>query len=100
MCIILLLDLTAAFDPVDHDILHSRLERAFGILEAVQDLFRPYFSGRNESVNIGIVIPKWISLIFGAPQGFLSSRVSIFHFVCATYRSIFVISKPILSYVC
>ena len=42
-----LLDLTASFDTVDHDLLLLRLERQFGLQAVALQCFRSYFSGRS-----------------------------------------------------
>jgi len=47
------LDLTTAFDTVDHDILLQRLQRTFGIDGNVHRWFRSYLVGRTQYVHRG-----------------------------------------------
>ena len=48
-----LLDLTAAFDIVDHDLLLSRLDRTFGVRGQVRAWFKSYLTGRTFRVVLG-----------------------------------------------
>ena len=45
-----LLDLSAAFDCVDHDILLQRLEIVFGPTDTALDWIRSFVSGRTQQV--------------------------------------------------
>jgi len=45
-----LLDLSAAFDTVDHDLLMRRLERQYGLKSVVLQRFSSYFCGRTFQV--------------------------------------------------
>ena len=50
--VLALLDLSAAFDTVDHDILLHRLEHTFGFQVAALAWVRSYLSGRTQTVSI------------------------------------------------
>ena len=67
--LLVLLDLSAAFDTVDHSILLERLQADFGIFGTVLSWFSSYFSGRSQKVVIDGVYSKKIDLSFSVPQG-------------------------------
>ena len=69
VCVIALLDLSAAFDTIDHGILPNRLEKTYGITGTVLHWFESYLTGRFQSVQIGTSKSKQTPLIFGVPQG-------------------------------
>lgn len=51
--ILVLLDLTAAFDTVDHNILVSQLQHLVGICGSALDWFRSYLAGKTMCVSLG-----------------------------------------------
>ena len=53
MSALCLLDLSAAFDIVDHDLLMLKLERQFGLRGVVLAWFRSYLSDRTFRVVYG-----------------------------------------------
>ncbi|XP_072043250.1 uncharacterized protein [Amphiura filiformis] len=66
---LIMLDLSAAFDTIDHDILFSRLEHGFGIKGTVLQWFKSYISGRQFRVSVGGVMSDRHVLECGVPQG-------------------------------
>ena len=66
---LLLLDLSAAFDTIDQQILIDRLSHYFGISDPAVCWFVSYLSDRTQSVQIGNVSSGVILLLFGVAQG-------------------------------
>ena len=67
--VLTLLDLSAAFDTVDHDILFNTLFSHFGISGLALSWFKSYLTNRSQSVIIENQKSKSQSLQFGVPQG-------------------------------
>ena len=67
--IFLMLDLSAAFDTIDHDIIFSRLCNIYGITGDALDWFRSYLTGRIERVVIEDAVSGDQEFGFGVPQG-------------------------------
>ena len=67
--ILLLLDLSAAFDTVNHGILLSKLKKQFGISGDVLNWFRSYLDGRSFTVTIDKSKSRRCFLRIGVPQG-------------------------------
>jgi len=64
-----LLDLSAAFDTVNHDILLQRLQVSFGIDGVALKWFRSYVLGRTQYVRRGVSSSSVVHLLCGVPQG-------------------------------
>ena len=64
-----LLDLSAAFDTIDHTILLDRLNIYHGISELALGWFKSYRSGRTHSVKVGNTLSHPAVLHYGVPQG-------------------------------
>jgi len=62
-----LLDLTAAFDTVDHELLMLRLERQFGIDDVALEWFRSYLQGRSFLVICGHSTSATIYVVCSVP---------------------------------
>ena len=69
-CVMLLfLDLSAAFDTVNHQILLSRLSDRFGIKGTALSWFESYFKVRTQVVRINNSRSTCREVMFGVPQG-------------------------------
>ena len=66
---VVFLDLSAAFDTVDHDMLLSRLETMFGINGLALQWFETYLTGRTQSVKINSEMSEKKTLKCCVPQG-------------------------------
>ncbi|MGB5557614.1 MAG: reverse transcriptase family protein, partial [Paracoccaceae bacterium] len=69
LSLVALLDLSAAFDTLDHSILLKRLELSFGVRGIVLDWFASYVHDRSQSVIVDGILSAPSPLIFGVPQG-------------------------------
>ena len=65
--LLLLLDLSAAFDTVDHDTLLHRLQFTFGINGKVLSWFSSYLSGRSQQIAINEKLSAEFELQCGVP---------------------------------
>jgi len=66
---LVLLDLSAAFDTVDHDILLQRLRTSFGIDGVALKWFQSYLTGRTQHDRRDSDRSATVQLICGFPQG-------------------------------
>ncbi len=66
---LILLDLSAAFDTIDHSLLISRLKSVFGFHGTVLKWFVSYLSGRSQIIKAGDAVSSPTALEFGVPQG-------------------------------
>ena len=66
---LIMLDLSSAFDTVDHSILIQRLEKWFGITGSALEWFKSYLSSRIQSVCVRGSMSRSHKLACGVPQG-------------------------------
>ena len=64
-----LLDLSAAFDTIDHSTLLNRLQHTFGISSHALAWFHSYLSGRTQIVSVSGFSSRSAVLNYGVPQG-------------------------------
>ena len=73
---LVLLDLSAAFDTIDHNILLGYLKSLFGLGGTVLRWFASYLRNRCQAIKIGSTLSELSNLIYGVPQG--SGSVTVF----------------------
>ena len=67
--ILVLLDLSAAFDTLDHTLLLQRLHAEIGLDGSALDWFSSYLSCRSQQVLVGHALSVETPLLCGVPQG-------------------------------
>ena len=69
LAVLTLLDLSAAFDTVDHATLLHRLDGSYGLHGVVLSWFNSYLDGRTQFVRCGGKKSKPSRVVCGVPQG-------------------------------
>ena len=66
---LVLLDLSSAFDTIDHAVLFDLWQDTFGISGTALSLLKSYLHGRTQCVQIEGIISEYAKLVCGVPQG-------------------------------
>ena len=67
--LLVLLDLSAAFDTVEHNILLARLKSSIGINGTALNWFTSYLNNRSQRVSVNGFTSNSFKLPYGVPQG-------------------------------
>jgi hypothetical protein len=73
--VVIALDLSAAFDTVDHSILSNVLQTTFGVSDSALEWFKTYLSPRTVEVHINSSKSEPRNLEFSVPQGSICGPV-------------------------
>ena len=63
-----LMDLSKAFDMLNHDLLRAKLH-AYGFSEESLQLIKSYLTNRSQRTKVNATFSNWIELVQGVPQG-------------------------------
>ena len=75
LCLLVLLDLTTAFDTIDHEILLNRLKKSFLVSGTVLTWFESYLTNRFYCVKVKNETSQNLPLKYGVPQGLVLGPV-------------------------
>ena len=74
LALLTLLDMSAAFDNVDHEILLRRLDATFGIRNGALMWIASYLWDRTEKVRVNGYTTPYVLLKYGVAQGSVLDR--------------------------
>ena len=86
--VVLLIDLSSAFDTVHHSTLLKILKKSLYIKGTALDWFQSFLSGRSQAVVIDGVLSDWVIVSCGVPQGSVLGPI-LFNIYCRHINQVF-----------
>ena len=72
------MDLSKAFDTLNHDLLIAKLH-AYGFSEESPQLLKSYLTNRWQGTKVNASLGNWTELLQGVPQGSVLGRYSLIY---------------------
>ena len=84
--IVVLLDLSAAFDTIDHTVLLEKLLNDYGVTGSALQWMKSYLEKRYFCVKIDDTLSSFLELLFGVPQGSLLGPILFILYIKAPQK--------------
>ena len=104
--LLVLLDLSAAFDTVDHGIPITSLQSRFGVSGKVLEWFSAYLRNRSQRISVNGTLSDRFALQYGVPQGsclgpvlFIIYASKLFEIVNRHIYRTFIVTQMTLSFI-
>ena len=86
--VVLIIDLSAAFDTVDHTVLLHILQSKFNINGSALAWLKSFLSDRTQRVKIGDSLSSSLTILYGVPQGSILGPL-LFNLYCSSLTDAF-----------